>query len=94
MSLIPFNLLLLPLFHSFYAECRTFLKGYNKVTIDNVKIACPTNIYTYKKRLSFHTKDRAYCGRKYIIHRKKGVAILVGKQIHSKDREEMTNVPV
>lgn len=46
MSLIPFNLLLLPLFHSFYAECRTFLKGYNKVTIDNVKIACPTNIAT------------------------------------------------
>lgn len=56
MSLIPFNLLLLPLFHSFYAECSTFLKGYNKVTIDNVKIACPTNIPTYENDSRFALK--------------------------------------
>lgn len=56
MSLIPFNLLLLPLFHSFYAECSTFLKGYNKVTIDNVKIACPTNIPTYENDFRFALK--------------------------------------
>lgn len=56
MSLIPFNLRLLPLFHSFYAECSTFLKGYNKVTIDNVKIACPTNIPTYENDFRFALK--------------------------------------